>query len=846
MPPPPGAPGGPNYQGPGAPGGPPRGGRPPAGGGPPGPGRPPGMGGPPPGAPGGPPPPGYHAADPPTEQVDPVTETIDPRHQPEPALLTHDDAFAPDHGGAGLTDRLGDGGLDPDDEQLLRRRMIWRRVRRACYVLAAAGILGPLIGFLVAYQFVSVPDPQEVAAKQQQVVTLYYANGQEMGKINPEGGARTLVKYQQIPDQVRHAVEAAEDESFEDPSNHGFDMKSIVRAVWIQATGGASGGSGITQQYIKQATGNDQHTLTRKFTEVAKAYKMSQQQSKEDIITAYLNTIYLGRGAYGVQAASQAYFKKDAAQLNPEESAYLAGLIQAPGRSENRDYVEKRWNYVMDQMAKNHWVDPTERQGATLPTPVPQSQSHRDALSDSGQLVRRQIESELDTQHLTWDQVSLNGAKIYTTIDPKAQKAAEDAAHQVMAADAKTPSLAAALTSIDPKTGGVVAWYGGDDPAYYDLAALPQPPGSSFKPYVFLAAMENNPQMGINSLFDGTDNQKLGDRVVHNADGEGCGPLCPVKTAMTESVNTVFYKMGLDTGTGNVRNAALQAGIPPTTRSLDGSMIPSLTEVDNGKASYVQAGISLGQYPVRPEDMAAGYATFANNGMKTTPHFVNKVEDSTGNVMFQAPSPAPKPAFTPDDPTQNGKLSRNVVEAMLDVAGHSGVPLDANRPVAAKTGTAQYKDPSGNDTGHNMAAWMVGFTPQISTAVWVGNKDKPGPIYGNYHNTIGPSHNYDIYGREEPSYIWQLFMNNYLRGKPVEQFPPFVPLGTNSNFSGHPTETPPPPPSTPPSTPPTSTPDTSSETETSTSRNRPPRCGLFGCPTTQPPTTTSSGNPFGG
>jgi membrane peptidoglycan carboxypeptidase len=794
---------------------------------------------------GGPPPPGYHPTDARTELVEPATETIDPRYQPEPALLTHAEAFAPAHD-AGLMDGLVDGDLDPDDLRLRRRRRIWRRVRRTCYVLAAAGILGPIVGFVVAYQFVSVPDPQEVAAKQNQVVTLFYADGSEMGKVNPESGARVLVSYQQIPDQVRHAVEAAEDASFEDPSNHGFDMRSIVRAAWIQVSGGASGGSGITQQYIKQATGNDQHTLTRKFFEVVKAYKMSQQQSKEDIVTAYLNTIYLGRGAYGIQAAAQAYFKKDVGQLNPEESAYLAGLIQAPGRSENRDYVQTRWNYVMDQMVKNRWLDAAERQSATLPTPIPQSQSQADQLSKPGRLIKKRIDAELRDKGLDWNAIQLNGAKIYTTIDPRAQKAAEDAAHQVMAADAKTPSLAAALTAVNPKTGGYIAWYGGDDPGYFDLATLPHPPGSSFKPFVFLAAMENNPEVGINSLYDGSDNQQILGQTVHNSDGETCGPLCTVRTAMTESVNTVFYKMGADTGTGKVRDAALQAGIPDTIRDpARDTTDPALLSVE-GQNRYVQAGISIGQYPVRTMDMAAAYATLANNGMRATAHFVTKVEDSTGNVMYQATNPAPQPAFDPSDADHNAKLARNVTESMLEVAQHSGVPLDGGRPVAAKTGTVQFK-PGDKDTGHNAAAWMVGYTPSVSAAVWVGNKDKPGPIFGNYKNTIGPSHNYDIYGREEPSYIWQLFMNNYLKGTRVEQFPPFVPLGTNSNFSGHPTETSTPPPSsTQPSTPPQTSSEPSSQTETSTTtRFRPPPCGLFGCPTTEPPTITSNSNPFG-
>jgi membrane peptidoglycan carboxypeptidase len=218
--------------------------------------------------------------------------------------------------------------------------------------------------------------------------------------------------------------------------------------------------------------------------------------------------------------------------------------------------------------------------------------------------------------------------------------------------------------------------------------------------------------------------------------------------------------------------------------------------------------------------------------MRTSPHFVSKVVDSTGNVMYQA-NVAPQPAFSPDDPDQNGKLARNVTESLLDVASHSGVPIDGGRPVAAKTGTAQFQD-----SGHNMAAWMVGYTPQVATAVWVGNKDKPGPIFGNYHNTIGPSHDYDIYGREEPSYIWQLFMNSYLKGKPVEQFPAFEPLGTNSNFSGHTTTTVPPTTTTTEPAPPSTTTETTTETTTRTTKPRP--CDVFGCPPTDTTTDTTT------
>src|SRR5699024_11258288 len=164
------------------------------------------------------------------------------------------------------------------------------------------------------YLVVDVPSPESVAEKQSQVVTHKYSDGSLLGKVAPaDGGNRVLLEQHQIPERVKHAVYAAEDASFE--SNRGFDVTSIMRAAWSQITGGGGGGSTISQQYIKQATGNDAHSYVRKFTEVVKSFKMNNQQSKGEIITGYLNTVYFGRGAYGIQAAAQAYFGKDVDEL---------------------------------------------------------------------------------------------------------------------------------------------------------------------------------------------------------------------------------------------------------------------------------------------------------------------------------------------------------------------------------------------------------------------------------------------------------------------------------------------------------------------------------------------------
>ena len=393
--------------------------------------------------------------------------------------------------------------------------------------------------------------------------------------------------------------------------------------------------------------------------------------------------------------------------------------------------------------------------------------------------------------------MSHSGAKIYTSISPTAQTNAEKSVAKIMAADTQYPDEAAALVAIDPTTGGILAYYGGDGSTSYDLAQTPEQPGSSCKPYVFAAALQTNPQtIGLNTIYDGSDNQVIAGQTVHNSDGEGA-PQITVKDAMTQSVNTVFYQMAYQVGVENVRQAAWDAGIPKKITPALGKPFDSLQQVDaNGKGTGVtELGISIGQYQVRPIDQAQGYATFANNGMYIPAHFVTRVTNDGGTQMYQA-STVGTPAFSSDLNT-NASIAHTVAESMTDVATSSGDGLADNRPNAAKTGTAQYQD-----SGHNSEAWMVGFTPQIVTAVWFGNKKQPAPIYGNYHNGIGSNKGYNVYGREEPGYIWQAFMNAYLTGKPVQQFPNIATIG--------PTTTPTPTPTTP-STPTAVTPSQPSE-----------------------------------
>lgn len=738
--------------------------------------------------------------EPATEHLPPVAKPSE-QYQREPDLLTHrDDDY--------LSESVGDGypgqpsGALGTDRKKPRRKKIWRWVRRGMYAVIFLLIAGPITAFYVIYQNVAVPDPQTVAFGQAQPVTLYYADGSVMDKLTT--GARTYIKPDQIPVNIRHAVEAAEDETFE--TNSGFDLKAIGRTVWNQATGGQGGGSTITQEYIKVATGNDQHTLSRKVSEVVQAYKMTKTYpSKNDILAAYLNIVYFGRGAYGIDAAAHAYYNTSPDKLTPEQSALIAGMIQLPGYANVPKYQHNRFDYVWGRMNANHMVTPQQYSAGQFPAPQPAENAGHQAVSWDIQLIENRVMNELAAKGWSEDSLKRQGAQIYTTINPNAQKSAENAVNQVMSKDTEyanggplvvngkpitvpaqnkqgqwvqVPVRAtetAALVSVDQHNGEIVAYYGGNDPTatQYDMAATPHQPGSSFKPYVLAAGLETNPQqIGLNAVYDPTSPQTIAGHVVHNSDGDVCPSPCTVKKAMTQSINTVFYKMGNDIKTGSVRTAALQAGISKTEYNpTKGVQEPSLTEVDaNGNPTVPQGGISIGQYRVQPLDQAQGYATIANNGQYIPDHFVRKVTDITGHQSLWQSTETPTPAFD-QDPTKSSQIAKTVADSLTDVASSSNFALANNRPSDAKTGTQGFNDAQGTATQNNSDAWTVGFTPQVTTAVWFGHYDAPGPIFGNYHNGYGSNHGYAVYGREEPGFIWKAYMDSYLANQQVTQFP---------------------------------------------------------------------------
>ncbi|MEU3644139.1 transglycosylase domain-containing protein [Lentzea sp. NPDC034063] len=708
--------------------------------------------------------------------------------------------------------------LSEDEERRLRKKKIWKRVRIGVFVAIGLMLLAPVIAIAVTYPLVEWPRPNEIADAQDKTITLLYSNGDEIGKITSPGQNRTLLTYEELPDTVKQAVMAAEDADFYD--NPGFDAKAIVRAVWIQATGGSSGGSGLTQQYIKKATGNEDPTLTRKFMELVQAYKMSNESDHNTILTAYLNTVYFGRGANGMKAAAQVYYNKQMKDLTPSEAALIAGMIQLPSWSEKADHSKKRWEFVMLQMLQKKWISQTDYDARQYPTPLPLEQTQPQGLDGPLARVSQQVQDEIDGElvGMTMEKAQKIGVTVTTTIDPKMQQAAVDAVNSVM--EGQDADLRTSLSAIEPQSGAVRAYYPGKDGLKgidYAKGTI-QEAGSSFKPFDLVAALKMG--KGIGDTYDAAP-RKIGGVEIRNAGNTTCGKQCPIKQAMKESLNTVFYDMVAGpegTGTKAVAEAAHSAGIPKVVR-INGEDKQTLVGEGGGAPN---AGIAIGadNAQVRPFDMASAFATFAARGMYRAPFFVAKITGPTGDVLYQHVDQA-EPAFDPVE-TKSRDIADNVTETLKDIPGYSKIPCAGNRECAGKTGTHEL--PGSLD--QNSKAWMVGYTPQLSTSVWVG-KDA-----GNV--AIRDKSGKPVFGSGLPGQMWKKFMDAALQGVQAEKFPKPNPLG---NFEPRKSD---PPSSSQTTTNPTTT---TAPPTTTTTTTAPPTTTTT---TTAPTTTTTTGTPPGG
>ncbi len=646
----------------------------------------------------------------------------------------------------------------------------WRWVRRSLYLSLAVLILLPIVTFTMAYFIVDVPRPGDIRTNQ--VSTILASDGSEIAKIVPPEGNRVDVNLNQVPVHVRQAVIAAEDRGFY--SNPGFSFTGFARAVGNNLFGGdLQGGSTITQQYVKNAlVGSAQHGwsgMMRKAKELVIATKMSGEWSKDDVLQAYLNIIYFGRGAYGISAASKAYFDKPVEQLTVAEGALLAALIRRPSTLDpavDPEGALARWNWVLDGMVETKALAAKDRAGQVFPKTVSpdQARAENQTTGPNG-LIERQVTKEL-LELFNIDEQTLNtqGLQVTTTIDPQAQQAAEKAVSKYL--DGQDPDMRSAAVSIDPRTGAVKAYYGGSNALGFDFAQAGLQTGSSFKVFALVAALEQG--IGLGYQVDSSPLTVDGIKIT-NVEGESCG-TCNLAEALKMSLNTSYYRLMLKLkgGPQAVADAAHQAGV---AESFPG--VPH-TLSEDGKGGPPNNGIVLGQYQTRVIDMATAYATLAASGLYHRPHFVQKVVNAEGQVLFDAGT-----ADNSGDQRIPKAVADNVTAAMQPIAGYSrGHNLAGGRQSAAKTGTTQF-----GDTTSNKDAWMVGYTPQLSTAVWVGTVKGDQPLVSASGGAI--------YGSGLPSDIWKSTMDGALKGQPNETFPKPTEIG---GYAGVPAAPPPPPP----------------------------------------------------
>ena len=642
-----------------------------------------------------------------------------------------------------------------------RSRRSSGRTRRWPWIVLAVlfvivGIPALLFGY--AYTQYDVPEPKELQPSQ--ISTIVAGDGEtQLAKLVPPEGNRRQVTLDEIPDYVEDSVLAAEDREFW--TNSGFSFTGLGRAVLGKLTGDASagGGSTITQQYVKNTLVGDEYSYVRKIRELIYSVKMTNEWSKEDILNAYLNTVYFGRNAYGIEAASNAYFNKDAKDLTKEEGALLAGVIQSPSVLDpwvDEERSQARWNYVMDGLVEMGDLDQSERDQLVFPeTRDPSEYSAYTEAPGAYGHIKNQVTGELARVGITEDQLATGGLKVTTTIDMTVQNASTDAAHEQLAV-LQEDARAAAVT-IDPATGAVRGYFGGDDSNGWDYANSPLQTGSVFKIMALAAALQQG--IDLNTYYSSAPYQLPGSQTVTNVGG-GCGS-CSIAEALKNSYNTSFLRLQDDLD-NKMQDTADMAHALGVARSLPG-IEKTLTE--NGGTPY--EGIVLGQYQSRPLDMATAMATLTNQGVWHQPHFVQKVENAAGEVLYENPTDG-------GERRVSANVANNVISAMQPIAAWSNGALAGGRPSASKTGTTQL-----GDTGTNKDAWMVGSTPQLATAVWVGTADNTSAIFNQWGGIM--------YGSDAPTKIWKSILDTSLANVEQQSFPQAYPIhyGVGSWGSGY-------------------------------------------------------------
>ena len=614
------------------------------------------------------------------------------------------------------------------------RLVLRRRLFRTSVFLGGFGFIAGSTLFAFAWFSVSIPDPN--AYVNSQATIIQYSNGDEIGRIGTQN--RQILPLAQIPINMRNAVLAAEDRKFY--SNQAFSVTGIARALINNLRSGdltGEGGSTITQQYAKTAFLTSSRTIERKIKELVISMKLENALSKDQIFENYLNTIYFGRGSYGVQTASQQYFNRNVDQLNLSQTAVIASILRSPGyydpslSEENGVRLEKRFQYVIDGMLSQGWITQEQADKAKFPTVAPRVTSG--SLSGPKGHVISQVQRDLGRLGFSEEQLLEGGLIIRTTLVQKAQQSAVDAVTKFYPKKAPE-NLRIGLVAIRPGTGEIIALYGGRDYLERQLNDATQSialAGSTFKPFALIASLEAG--IPMTSMWNGDSPQTFDDLgkpyIVSNYGNEGWGQI-DLLTATQHSVNTIFVPLGMKAGMDKVVDAARRAGIPENV-----AMIPTPSVV-------------LGVASPRVIDVANSYATFAAQGVYAKPYLVASVTGPNKGVLYEA-TPQTQEVFSKEVMADLTYALKSVVNG-----GTGAAALSLGRPAAGKTGTSQ----------SNASAWFAAYTPQLSAAVALFRDSASESLNGIGGLT-------SVTGGTFPARIWTAFMKGALKGEPVMTFP---------------------------------------------------------------------------
>ena len=686
-----------------------------------------------------------------------------------------------------------------------KKRTGLRRFLRAAAFTIALLIVAGAAALVIGYVVTPIPDPNRLVTANATIV--YYQDGKTpLGSFAARN--RTSVTFEQISPKMQEAVIAAENRDFW--TDRGISPSGTVRALWRDVRGGepTQGASTITQQYVKNYYLTDEQTLSRKVRELFITVKVQRRLDKKDILTNYLNTVYFGRGAYGVEAASQTYFGVSAKQLTNEQSAVLASMLKGPslydpaGGRTNVKRLTDRYHYVLIGMAEAGKYDATKAPTAKLPAIDAPSQDQQ--YSGTRGYLLAAARAELVKRGITEQELNAGGLRITTTFDPTMQTAAEKAVKDNMPTKNAT-GLHVGLAAVEPGTGAVRALYGGTDylkHPFSDATQATWQPGSSFKAFTLAAMLKEN--IGLTTRADGNTLSLPDGERVRNEFHTNYGSSVSMLYATEKSINTAFVDITQRIGPAKVVDAAIAAGVPKDAKNLQ--PVPVVT---------------LGVASETPLTMANAYATMAAQGKRADAHTIDIVKTRAGKTRLKVDANVTQ--------TIDVDVTRDVTYALEQVVAHgTGTAAQAlDRPVAGKTGTHE-----------DLTAWFMGYTPQLSASVGFYKVDPKGKRV-SLDGTGGMS---TFFGGTVPTKMWTEFMKDALAGQPVEKFDPLANIG-----GGQPTSTASPTPQNtatttpaPTTAPPTTAPPTTAPPTTAPPTTAPPTTAP---PTTAPPTTTGPTTP---